>query len=115
MRAILLANAIMAALAGRRASRRMSQGVFRDERARASRPQPIKLGHTVRLIPPAYVKPYVRRGKDDTADTAAICEAVTRPSMRFVAVKPIGQQGALMVHRCPLADQQIVAMTCCFI
>ena len=59
----------------------------------------IKLGHTVRLIPPAYVKPYVRRGKNDAADAAAICEAVTRPSMRFVAVKSIDQQGALMVHR----------------
>ncbi len=60
----------------------------------------IKLGHTVRLIPSAYVKPYERRGKNDAADAAAICEAVTRPSMRFVAVKPIGQQGVLMVHRC---------------
>lgn len=60
----------------------------------------IKLGHTVRLIPPAYVRPYVRRGKNDAADAAAICEAVTRPSMRFVAVKSIDQQGALMVHRC---------------
>ena len=60
----------------------------------------IKLGHTVRLIPPAYVKPYVRRGKNDAADAAAICEAVTRPSMRFVAVKSTGQQGALMAHRC---------------
>lgn len=60
----------------------------------------IKLGHTVRLIPPAYVKPYVRRGKNDAADAAAICEAVTRPSMRFVAVKSIDQQSALMVHRC---------------
>ena len=60
----------------------------------------IKFGHIVRLIPPAYVKPYVRRGKNDAADAAAICEAVTRPSMRFVAVKSIDQQGALMVHRC---------------
>jgi transposase len=59
----------------------------------------IKLGHTVRLIPPAYVKPYVRRGKNDAADAAAICEAVTRPSMRFVPVKSIDQQAALMVHR----------------
>ena len=59
----------------------------------------IKFGHTVRLIPPAYVKPYVRRGKNDAADAAAICEAVTRPSMRFVAVKTVEQQGLLMAHR----------------
>ena len=59
----------------------------------------IKHGHTVKLIPPAYVKPYVRRGKNDANDAAAICEAVTRPSMRFVAVKSIDQQAALMVHR----------------
>ena len=58
-----------------------------------------KLGHTVRLMPPAYVKPYVRRGKNDANDAAAICEAVTRPSMRFVPVKSIEQQGALMAHR----------------
>ena len=58
-----------------------------------------KLGHRVRLMPPAYVKPYVRRGKNDAADAAAICEAVTRPSMRFVPVKSIEQQAALMAHR----------------
>ena len=46
-----------------------------------------KLGHTVRLMPPAYVKPYVKRGKTDAADAEAIAEAVTRPTMRFVAVK----------------------------
>ena len=44
----------------------------------------IALGHEVRLMPPAYVKPYVKRGKTDAADTEAICEAVTRPTMRFV-------------------------------
>jgi transposase len=59
----------------------------------------IKLGHAVRLMPPAYVKPYVRRGKNDAADAAAICEAVTRPSMRFVPVKSVDQQAALMAHR----------------
>ena len=58
-----------------------------------------KLGHRVRLIPPAYVKPYVRRGKNDAADAAAICEAVTRPSMRFVPVKSVENQAALMAHR----------------
>ena len=47
----------------------------------------IKLGHEVRLMPPAYVKPYVKRGKTDAADAEAICEAVTRPTMRFVPIK----------------------------
>ncbi len=46
-----------------------------------------KLGHEVRLMPPAYVKPYVKRGKTDAGDAEAICEAVTRPTMRFVPVK----------------------------
>ena len=46
-----------------------------------------KLGHDVRLMPPTYVKPYVKRGKSDAGDAAAICEAVTRPTMRFVAIK----------------------------
>jgi transposase len=59
-----------------------------------------KLGHTVRLMPPAYVKPYVKRGKTDVADAEAIAEAVTRPTMRFVAVKTADQQAALMLHRC---------------
>lgn len=58
-----------------------------------------KLGHEVRLMPPAYVKPYVKRGKTDAADAEAICEAVTRPTMRFVAVKSPEQQGALAMHR----------------
>ena len=57
------------------------------------------LGHEVRLMPPQYVKPYVRRGKNDAADAAAICEAVTRPSMRFVPVKAEEQQAALVMHR----------------
>ena len=58
-----------------------------------------KLGHDVRLMPPAYVKPYVKRGKTDANDAAAICEAVTRPSMRFVPVKSTEQQAALALHR----------------
>src|SRR6201990_154585 len=57
------------------------------------------LGHTVRLMPPSYVKAYLKRGKNDANDAAAICEAVTRPSMRFVAVKTKEQQAALMLHR----------------
>ena len=59
----------------------------------------IKLGHTVKLIPPIYVKPYVKRGKSDAADAEAICEAVTRPTMRFVAVKTPEQQAILSLHR----------------
>jgi transposase len=58
-----------------------------------------QLGHTVRLMPPAYVKPYVKRGKTDAADAAAIAEAVTRPTMRFVAVKSVDQQSVLMLHK----------------
>jgi transposase len=57
------------------------------------------LGHTVRLIPPAYVKPYVKRQKNDAADAEAICEAVQRPSMRFVPTKTPEQQSCLMLHR----------------
>lgn len=58
------------------------------------------LGHEVRLMAPSYVKPYVKRGKkNDAADAEAICEAVRRPGMRFVAVKREEQQGALMLHR----------------
>jgi len=57
------------------------------------------LGHEVRLIPPAYVKPYVRRQKNDAADAAAICEAVSRPSMRFTPVKSAEQQSVLLLHR----------------
>jgi transposase len=57
------------------------------------------LGHTVRLMPPAYVKPYVKRHKNDAADAEAICEAVTRANMRFVATKTAEQQGCLMLHR----------------
>src|SRR5512139_1212138 len=57
------------------------------------------LGHTVRLMPPSYVKAYLRRSKNDANDAAAICEAVTRPSMRFVPTKSEQQQSALMLHR----------------
>ena len=74
----------------------------------ASRPvhQPIigvrelqALGHTVRLMPPSYVKAYLKRSKNDANDAAAICEAVTRPSMRFVPTKSEQQQSGLMLHR----------------
>lgn len=57
------------------------------------------LGHEVRLIPPAYVKPYVKRQKNDMADAEAICEAVLRPNMHFVAIKSAEQQAVLMLHR----------------
>jgi transposase len=57
------------------------------------------LGHEVRLIPPAYVKPYVVRQKNDAADAAAICEAVTRPSVRTTPVKTAEQQAARVIHR----------------
>jgi transposase len=59
----------------------------------------LALGHDVRLMPPAYVKPYVKRGKTDAADAEAICEAVTRPTMRFVAVKSVDQQAVLILHK----------------
>ena len=58
-----------------------------------------RLGHEVRLIPPQYVKAYLKRGKNDAADAAAICEAVTRPSMRFVPIKSEEQQAVLVLHR----------------
>lgn len=58
-----------------------------------------KLGHEVRLIPPAYVKPFVKRQKNDAADAEAICEAAMRPTTRFVPVKSEETQGAAMVFR----------------
>jgi len=58
-----------------------------------------EMGHEVRLMPPAYVKPYVKRGKNDANDAEAICEAVTRPTMRFVPIKSVEQQAALAMHR----------------
>ena len=61
--------------------------------------QLIELGHEVKLMPPRYVKPYVKRNKNDMADAEAICEAVTRPTMRFVEVKTQDQQSVLMLHR----------------
>ena len=59
-----------------------------------------KLGHDARLLPPAYVKPYVKRGKTDRIDAEAICEAASRPTMRFVPVKTIEQQSLAALHRC---------------
>ncbi len=58
-----------------------------------------KPGHDVRLMPAIYVRAYVKRGKSDVIDAAAICEAVTRPTMRFVAIKTEEQQGVLLLHR----------------
>src|SRR6201995_1039177 len=57
------------------------------------------LSHTVKLMPPSYVKAYLKRSKNDANDAAAICEAVSRPSMRFVVIKTREQQAALMLHR----------------
>jgi len=57
------------------------------------------MGHEIRLIPPSYVKAYVKRGKSDALDAQAICEAVQRPAMRFVPVKTVEQQSILMAHR----------------
>jgi transposase len=56
-------------------------------------------GHTVRLMPPAYVKPYVKRQKNDATDAEAICEAVGRANMRFVVTKTPEQQSCLVLHR----------------
>jgi len=61
--------------------------------------QLLALGHEVKLMPPRYVKPYVKRNKNDMADAEAICEAVTRPTMRFVEIKTPEQQSVLMLHR----------------
>ncbi len=57
------------------------------------------MGHEVVLIPPAYIKPYVKRGKNDAIDAAAICEAMSRPDMRFVPIKSADQQAVLMLHK----------------
>ena len=58
-----------------------------------------ELGHTVRLMSPQFVKPYVKSNKNDAADAEAICEAVTRPNMRFVPIKSVEQQAVLSMHR----------------
>lgn len=58
-----------------------------------------RLGHTVRLMAPQFVKPYVKTNKNDAADAEAICEAVARPNMRFVPVKNLEQQAVLSLHR----------------
>ena len=58
-----------------------------------------RFGHTVRLMAPQFVKPYVKANKNDVADAEAICEAVTRPNMRFVPIKSIEQQAVLSLHR----------------
>ena len=59
----------------------------------------VAMGHEVVLIPPAYIKPYVKRGKNDAVDAAAICEAMSRPDMRFVPIKSADQQAVLMLHK----------------
>jgi transposase len=70
-----------------------------------------RCGHQVRLMSPAYVKPYLKRNKNDGRDVETICEAVSRPSMRFVPVKSVGQQAALAVHgtRALLVRQRTMA------
>ena len=58
-----------------------------------------KLGHEVKLLPPAYVKPYVKRGKSDALDAEAICEALSRPTMRFVPIRSLESQAMLVLHK----------------
>jgi transposase len=59
----------------------------------------VAMGHEVVLMPPGYIKPYVKRGKNDAVDAAAICEAMSRPDMRFVPIKSAAQQAVLMQHK----------------
>ena len=82
---------------GSRSCRRIPWHAFASPRSSARELQ--ALGHTVCLMPSAYVKPYVKRHRDDAADAEAICEAVTRPNMRFVATKTPEQQNCLTLHR----------------
>lgn len=71
-----------------------------------------EFGHVVRLMPPSYVKPYIKRGKTDGIDAAGCCEAVTRPTMRFVPVKTEEQQGLLALHRArPVLVRQKTQLT----
>jgi transposase len=70
------------------------------------------LGHTVRLMPPSYVKAYVKRSKNDANDAAAICEAVTRPSMRFVPTKSEQQQSSLMLYIAAASFWSVSARCC---
>jgi transposase len=71
------------------------------------------LGHTVKLMPPAYVKPYVKSQKNDSADAEAICEAVTRPNMRFAEVKSVEQQSVLAPrHADPSSNARWKQQTC---
>jgi transposase len=71
-----------------------------------------RLGHEVKLMPAQYVKPYVKRQKNDMADAEAICEAVTRPNMRFVAGKDPHEQSAMMLHKVRLMlNRQLVMLT----
>jgi transposase len=74
------------------------------------------LGHSVKLMPPNYVKAYLKRSKNDANDAEAICEAVTRPSMRFVPIKTKEQQSALMLHRTRqlLVRQRTMLSNVCF-
>jgi transposase len=62
-------------------------------------PTLVAMGHEARLIPPSYVKVYVKRGKSDALDAEEICEAVQRPTMRFVPIKAVERQSILMAHR----------------
>lgn len=71
----------------------------------------VALGHDARLMPAQYVKPYVKRGKNDAADAEAICEAVTGPTMRFVGIKSLEQQSAIRLHHvCLILNRQHAAV-----
>ena len=74
-------------------------GLLRVENDRRSPRKLVALGHDVRLMPPQFVKPYVKSQENDAADAEAICEAVQRPTMRFVPIKSAEQQAALLLHR----------------